>query len=326
MLLALAACWQIWPFSLPGNKEYAGPCIDAILNCRYETAFAKVDSAAAADPSDPLAPLLRLTVLGIRDVDFDTLLDTADFFRTFRETESLIAAYEKNYGASSYAKMLLGLSKGIHSAFYLRLEAYYSAIQNGFSALDLLDEAHRLDQSNVEPLFLLGLYDYARGELRKKLWWVMFWYPGSKERGIERLWTCNRSGTLTGKASLFALADIYTREKRPAEAGTVMSRLEKEFPASRFMLWEKVKYLELKRMYYEAALAGELLALSYEKHPYGSYNAFVARNLQAHLFVKAGQKKDAARCCRLLLKSPQNKRNKVFYKDTEKLLRSIDGR
>ena len=326
MAIWLSFCSGIFAFSLPGTQQqYATRCIHAILNGSYGDAFLIADSVIAADSQDPLAPLLYLTALGIRDVDFDTLLDTAAFFRVYRLTEERIASWENKHGGSSYCSMLSGFCKGIHSSFYLRQESYYAAMQNGFEALNLLEEAYKLDSSNVEPLFFLGLYDYARGELKKRLWWVLFWYPGSKKEGIGRLWRCADKGALTGNGALFALADIYTRENMPTDAAPVVARLRRDFPKSRFALWAQAKHLESRKSWYEAALAYELLAASYGAQHAGAHNAFVTANRQAHLFVRAGQKKEAAAVCRMLLNTPVSKKNRSLHKDTEKLLAQITG-
>jgi tetratricopeptide (TPR) repeat protein len=306
--------------------SYAVPCMTAILNCRYDAAFAIIDSAAQVDKKDPLAPLLRLTALGIRIVDFDSTIDTAYFFRTHQLTQTTIEQFERDRGVSGYSKMLSGICKGIYSAFYLRRGSYYIALQNGFETLDLLNEAVRLDSSLIDPLFLLGLYDYARGEMKKRLWWIMFWYPGSKDRGITRLWTCRKQGVLTGTAALFTLSEIYLRENNTEESMNIMNLLEKDFSKSRFFLWQKTKYLESKRLFYEASLACELLADSYAHEPYGNYNVIFSQNQRAHLLVKSGQKKEALEVCRQILNTAPTKRNKVILKDTEKLLRSLDGR
>jgi tetratricopeptide (TPR) repeat protein len=310
----------------PAPGPYAAACITAILDCRYDIALSITDSAEAADTNDPLAPLLRLAMIGMRDVDFDTLIDTADFFCTFRRTENLVERYERNNGISSYSRMLSGLSKGIHSSFLLRRGSYLAALQNGFEALDILNEAARLDPANADPLFLPGLYDYARGEIKKQLWWVMFWYPGSKERGIARLSSCSKQGVMTGKASLFVLAEIYNRENKPEECRKIIAMLERDFPQSRFFLWQKISYLESQRLFYEASLACILLDDSYSKTSRGEFNSLVVRTMRAHLLVRAGQKKEAGQVCRRILKTPQDKRKKPILKDAEKLLRSLDDR
>jgi hypothetical protein len=306
------------------QQSYAGRCINAIISCDYPSAFSIVDSVIGIDTVDQLAPLLRLAAIGIRDVDFDTLLDTADFFRTFRMAEERIAAVEMASGTSSYSKMLLGFCKGFHAVYYLRQKSYYTAMRNGFKALDLLDESHRLDTANVDPFFLLGLYDYAKGELKRRMWGILFWYPGSKKNGIARLMTCANSGYLTAGAALMALADVYIRENRLEDCTPVMERLEKLFPHSRFMLWEKAKYCESRRLFYEASLVYDLLAVSYGADSAGHYNSLVTRNLQAHMLFKSSQLKDARECCTAILREHVNQRNKVIFKDTEKLLEQIN--
>jgi hypothetical protein len=313
------------PFSLPNQQNlYANRCIRAILSCHYDSALHVVDSVIAADSSDPLAPVIKLAAIGVQDVDFDTLLDSAAFFRTYRIAESRIGAYQRRLGISSYSKMVSGFCKAIHSSYYLRLQCYYAALRNGFSALDLLNDAYALDSSNADALLFPALYNYARGELKKRLWWVLFWYPGSKAEGINRLLLCEKYGCISPAASLFALAEIYTRENNPDEGARIITRLEQEFPQSRFVLWEKAKFLESQHHYFEASLVYELLAASYDAERNGAHGAIVTLNLQAHLLLRAGLKKDAAEICRSLLSRAACKRNKVIFKNTQKLLNQIN--
>jgi hypothetical protein len=312
-------------YSIPENQKYfAGLCVQEIINCRYSQALRLADSAALADTEDPLAPIIRLTVIGVRDVDLDTLLDSAGFIHSYETAVRRIALYEKRHGESSYTTMLSGFCKGLHASFYLRLESYFAAMQTGFDALKLLDKAYRLDSSNADALLFLGLYDYARGELRKKLWWVLFWYPGSKEQGIRRLRTCSNNGQLTSTAALLALVDISVREKKTAECLSIVNRLEKAFPQSRFVLWAKAKHLESAARNNEAASVFDLLASSYAAEPAGSYSELATRCRQAHLLSRAGRDQDAATICRAILPRARGNRNKLIYKDTEKLLRRID--
>lgn len=314
-------------YSIPENQKiFAELCVKEILNGHYSEALRLADSAASADKEDPLSPIIRLTAIGVRDVDLDTLLDSAGFFQSYETAVNRITLYEKRHGASSYTTMLLGFCKGLHASFYLRLESYFAAMQTGFDALKLLDGAYKLDSSNTDALFFLGLYDYARGELKKKLWWVLFWYPGSKEQGITRLLRCSNNGQLTATASLLALADIYTRDKKPLECLSTVNRLEIKSPESRFVLWAKAKYLESCPQYDEAARAFERIALSYAAvSAAGRYGELVTRNRQAHMLFLAGRKKDAAALCHTILQKAQGRRNKLIYKDTDKLLGQING-
>lgn len=325
-LCAIACCRaSAGAFSLPDLQDrYAPRCVREILNCQYTSAISIADSAAAADTLDPLAPVLRLAAVGIRDVDFDTLLDTAAFLSTFHAAGARIGKYEARAGASSYSTMLRGFCKGIYASFHLRRGSYYAALHSGFSALSLLEKSVVLDSSNVEPLFLLGLYDFAKSELKKRLWWVLFWYPGSKERGIRRLQACAAGGILTGTGALFGLAEIYTRENKPDLSDSIIGRLMADCPGSRFTLWAREKQYESKRLFYEASLVCERLSESYATSPEGAYNAFLLRTMQVQLLIRSGQKKDAIALCKELLRKPPDGRTGSLYNDTEKMLRRLN--
>ena len=311
------------PLALSGGQHYAERCIGLIINGEYDAAFSFADSVMHADTLDPLAPLFRLTAIGVRDIDFDTLLDSSGFLKAYGMAEERIAAYEETNGVSSYSKMLAGFSRGFYAAFYLRLNSYFAAMRNGFQSLDLLEEAYALDSTNADPLFLTGLYEYAKGELKRRLWWVLFWYPGSKKRGVERLRTCMNSGRFAASAAALSLAEIYVREDKPDDCQPIVEKLARNFPKSRFSLWAKAKYFESRRVYYDAGLVYELLAASYASETAGRYNALLTRSLQAQMLVKSGQKKEAADSCRSILREKTSGRGNAVIKSVRKLLQDI---
>jgi hypothetical protein len=310
----------------PSQQKDTERCLRAIINCEYDAAFAMADSFAHADTVDPLASLLRLTAAGVRNIDFDSLIDSALFFRIYHATEKRIEAYEKEHGASSYSKTLAGFCRGFLAAFLIREKSYFAAMRNGFRSLGLLEEAYRLDSSNADPLFLLGLYEYAKGELKQRLRLVLFWYPGSKKTGIARLASCMEKGHYAASPAAFALAEIYMREKKPEKCARLVERLTHDFPESRFTLWAQAKHFESRRLFYDAGLVYELLAVSYAAEPEGRYNSLLMRNLQAHMLLRAGLTKEAADSCRSILRETPEGREITVHHDTKKLLGQINER
>ena len=327
LCLVLLLSGSILPQPLSeGRQEYVQRCIQAIINGEYTIALSIADSAAAVDSLDPSAPLCRCTALGVKNIDFDSVLDSTAFLRAFSETERRCASHEKTHGTSSYIKTVSGFSRGFLAAYYLRNKLYLSAVRKGFQSLGLLEDAYRLDSLNADPLFLLGLFEYAKGELKQRIGWVLFWYPGSKKTGIERLTTCLTKGHYAAAPAIFALAEMYSREKRPEECLSLIERLARDFPDSRFTLWAQAKYFESQRLFCEAALTYKLLAVSYAAEPAGRYNSFLMRNLQAHMLLRAGQKKESADSCRSILRETPAGREIPVYHDTEKLLQQINDR
>ncbi|MDO5576880.1 MAG: hypothetical protein Q4F84_07350, partial [Fibrobacter sp.] len=261
--------------------------------------------------------------LGMRDMDFEQTIDSAAFLETYSKTESLVRKYEENNGVSSYSKTLDGISKATYSSFYIRLGSYFAALNSGLDAIKLLKEAKRMDNANTEANLFLGLYDYSGAELRKKFWWGLFWYPGNKKEGIEKLAECGNSAFITGTAALISLSEIYVKENQPEKAWPILESLHEKFPNSRFVLWGKAKYFESVEKFSDAALMYEKLALEYAKLPDGSYNYTQTSLSHAQNLVKSGMNEKAMLVCENLLKEKSVKNNRSLQRETKKIMESI---
>jgi tetratricopeptide (TPR) repeat protein len=317
----LSAASICFGFSLP-EKSVASSrlVIPPMINCDFKKALSLTDSIIETDSRDPFPYILKLTVLGMRDMDFERTIDSALIISTNQKATVLIDSIEKHFGKSSYSRMLSGFNKSMYSAFFLRSNAYVSGLQHGFDALEHLKEALDLDSANTEVYFFLGLYDFARAELRSRLWWVLFWYPGDKKRGFERLSVCSRKSTITGTAAALSLSEVYIKEKMLDKADSLLSLLEKAYPESRFVLWSKVKYFEALKDYAKAAAIYEQLAASYNGTIEGRQNYFMAKNKAAHMHTSAGQRENAIILCKGILSEPDLNNYKSVKKDTQRLL------
>ncbi len=319
--------FQTAGFEIPSDhKMLADRITSDILHSRFEKAVSRSDSAFVHDPQNAMASVLHLVALGMRDVDFDSTVDTAAFLASFDRAKKAVSEYEKSNGVSSYSKMLQGFTLAIHASFYLKTKEYFAAYGTGIDAIKLMKEARELDSTNTEVNFFLGLYDYARGDLKKKLWWALFWFPGNKASGIRQLEQAAKSASITGTASRLALCDIYLQQKKSPKSQALLNQLEKEIPQSRYLLWAKAKYHEELEQYTEAAEVYGTLAASYEKEPLGFYNSIVTRNKQAHLYHEAGEKQLAKNICKIVLERPAEKRTRALHKDTEKLLEKLNDK
>jgi tetratricopeptide (TPR) repeat protein len=213
----------------------------------------------------------------------------------------------------------------MHAAFFLRQKAYFDVLHNGVDAIKLLKNAKEIDSTNADADFFLGLYDYGKSELKKKLWMVLFWYPGSKKEGIEKLKQCSENAILTRIAAKLCLSDIYVQEKKPELSKSIITQLENQYQNSRFVLWAKVKYLESVKNYDSAAAVYEKLSTYYALIPEGKQNFFVTRNRMAHMLKLSGKEQNAAEICRSLLKDQQFDQYRDIQKDTRKLLENLNN-
>jgi tetratricopeptide (TPR) repeat protein len=277
----------------PALKNTARRAIGFMVNCDYVPAFRIADSLIAADAAEPLGYVLRMFTHGLQILDYNEYIDSTDLMQTYQATAAIVAAYEKKHGRSSYSLTMGGFAKATHSAFYLQQKRYFSAIGSGLDALDLFGLAKKTDPRNYVDYFL-GMYEYAKSELKKKLWMVMFWYPGNKAAGRSRLEQCGRQAEISNDAAWLSLMDIYVQEARYPQAKTLIDSLLQRYPESRFILWTKVKYFEQQNDFINAGAVFDLLALSYEQDRRGVYNGLNCRYRQMECLQRCGRMTDAA--------------------------------
>ncbi|NLD93768.1 MAG: hypothetical protein GX639_14020 [Fibrobacter sp.] len=305
------------------DSSFSQSVTDLILQCHFDSANDLIDSYRKSDSKNPLPPVLKLAVLGMRDVDLEMTVDSLLFMNTYALAIANVLDYEKNYGKSDYSRMLVGFTKAIHSSFYLRRKMYMSAMHNGIDAMKTLREAKEIDSTNTEVDFFLGLYDYAKAELRSRMWWIMFWYPGDKKEGIAKLENCTKTAFIVGNAAQITLSNIYTDEKKPEKAIRIIQHLDSLYPSSRFVGWAKVKYFEKLKMYTNAAEEYNKLSSQYLSVKNGQYNSFFTKKKEAVMYYEAGQKSKVQVICKAILSDPLLT-NEDIRKETKRLLEKVN--
>ncbi len=293
--------------------------VDHIINNKYDRAVSLIDSAMTRE-KDPVLPVLKLAALGMRDVDYEKIVDSTSFFNAFAGATVSIDAWEKLHGISSYSQTLSGMSRIIHLTFYLKQKKYVTSLRKGFDALDQLREAQKMDSSNHDADFFLGLYDYARAELKSRLWWILFWYPGDRRQGIEKVTRCANHGSITDEAAKLSLCDILLQEKRPMDAKKIIDEMKDRYPESRFVLWAEAKYFESRKCFLKAADVYSILASSYaETSSLGEYNYLFTSGRRAHMLLNAERCEEAKKLCDDLLLHENMGSYKEIRKDLEKV-------
>ena len=308
----------------PRLKKTADSVIGMLISGEYAQAITCTDSLMSVDSIEPLYPYLHLCALGLQDLDFDRIIDTNAFLASYQKTIKTLNLYEKEHGKTSYSMTLLGFAYASHSSFYLMRKKYFSAIGTGLDAMKIFNEAKESDSTNYDVDLFLGLYNYARGELKKTLWMVLFWYPGSKKQGIRSLEACRYSGQLVSEGAKLVLLDIYARESKYEKFKILADSLFVKYPNSRFLFWSRAKYFEALKDYLKAANDYEELADSYEHEKYGDYNSLVTRLMQIQLLEKSGQGEEAVRIARKVLEGEKcnaSKRNAKICKDIKRYIK-----
>ncbi len=315
---------NIFGFTLPPEQRNISREIsELIINCKFQTAIRYSDSLMVSDATEPLYPFFKLCVLGMRDLDFDRIVDSAAFLSVYNTTINTINEFEKENGKTQLSQTLTGYAYVTYASYYLLHKRPFSAIGKGFDALDIFKELTKKDSLNYDAQFLLGFYDYSKAELKKRLWMVLFWYPGNKKQGIKRLENSGSKGQITFMAAKISLIDVYTQESKYKKSKKLMDSLSTIYPNSRFLLWSKIKYFEALKKHSKAAKVYGELSAHYEKVKYGDYNMLVTRLKQIKLLKKEGHKKEASSIAKETMKCKEcilSKDNKRICKDIKKYI------
>lgn len=302
--------------------------IDYIINCEFDSALYVADSLFAVDKSDPTGQFLALFTLGMRDLDYGIAYEPDRFVRSYKAVIKTLDSLEKKQGRTSYNLTIRGFAQSAYSSLYLRQKQYFAAAQTGLDAIANLQSAQKADSLNHDVDFFFGLYVFAKSELKKRLWWIMFWYDENKKEGIARLESCARSAQFAGSAARMSLADIYIREKEYDKAAKLLSELLLQYPKSRYILWSQQKYFEeIADFRQEQAVCEKLIAL-YTPVPAAEVYYLLARNRLAFSLMRQKLHNEAREQCEIIMKLKDRKNNDVAIKDviaeTQKIINELN--
>jgi hypothetical protein len=307
----------------PPQKQAANTAIERMVASDYDGAIAVCDSLIRFDPADPLGWMLRLSAIGLHDLDLDSVTDSLDFPGAFKKTGDALFAYERNHGVSSYSLTVKGFAGAIAAAYTIWRKKYFAGLDLGLDALAKLREAKRLDNTNCDVDLFLGLYTYARADFKKTFWWAFFLYSGDKEAGIRSIRACSRNAQFCRLVATLLLGEVAFREKRTGESDSITAGLLRAYPGSRLVQWTCAKRGESIHSYGEAAESYRILADAYDSIPRAKRNALFTRTKAAHSYFSAGSFEQARLACRSVIawkKGPCDDFCRQLCRDAERLL------
>jgi tetratricopeptide (TPR) repeat protein len=311
-------------FSLPDQRRAAvNQAMKLMLNGEFDSAMYQCDSIAASDATDPIADMLKLSAMGFLDLDCNHVSDSIRFFEQYAKTERSVFSWELKNGAGSYSLTIKGFTRAIAACYFLWHKSYIKGLNTGFDALGILKEAKKLDPANYDADLFLGLYNYARADMKRMFWWAFFWYPGDRESGIRSIALCKKNGQFTQPVAGLVLAELSIREKKFQEAETTIAELQRAFPKSRLTQWTRAKFFEERKLPLQAAEIYGELADEYDAIPSAWRNALAARWKEASMRDGAGDREQAENACKKIVskkKDLQDSVSRQIIRDAEKLL------
>ena len=307
------------------QKCAARSVMEQIAECQFDRAVSSADSMIASDSSEPLFWMLKLSALALRQLDYAETSGPDDFADTYEKAEMVLETLEKGpSGRSSYLLTMKGFIRLVAASHAMHRKNYLTGLRRGLNAVSLCKDAKEIDSANADVDFVLGLNNYARAELKKKFWGMLFWYSGDKRSGIAAMERCSKNAQFVGFAAVMVLQDIYVREGMFDTAMEGTGRLLVLYPGCRFAMWSLAKLHDAQKQYGRAAQTYGRLADAYEKIPLAFRSAGITRFSQAQRFYLAGDMDGAEAACRRLLDLCKNRPCEECG-DGEMLLKRITG-
>ncbi|MCL2844029.1 MAG: hypothetical protein FWE23_01050 [Chitinivibrionia bacterium] len=229
-----------------GEKPIAQARIlnNLLVNCEFDKAYKMTDQLLEKYPSEPLYYYLAVAAIGLKNLDFNEVLDREKFFEIYDVGIRLVEAMLEDDPTSCDLIMLRGFLMSANAAFLLLEGRLAAGARLGLRSLEILRQAHACDPKNYDTQYYLGFFDYAQAELRRRLGplGVFTGLTRNPQQGITALERCVRYARFMNRAAEMVLVDVYVRENRLDKAGEMLPRLLKEFPESRFLMWTQKRY------------------------------------------------------------------------------------
>lgn len=269
---------------------------ELVVNCSFKQAEYVSDSLLEENPDKPLYYYLVLASIGLRTLDSDVFKNEERFKTVFNSGMHQISRMERE-GKTSDLMMIKGFLKASYFSYMMVGGKYSKAIGDGRGALDVIEEAKKLDQNNFDSDYFIGFYSFAKGELRNRLKVLLFWLPDGVKDGQKSLEICSRKSRFMQAAASMVLVDVFVRDKKFAKARPMLDALKKKYPRSRFLMWTECRYWEGKNDYGRAAEAYMYLSKEYFNAQYW-HNGLETALLAAKFLKKSERDSDLKRFAR----------------------------
>ncbi len=166
------------------------------------------------------------------DAEFNKMIDKA-----IAIGDAHVRAHPKDAQAQFDLGSAWALRAGYAGSVQGSVTGAFAAARKAFNAQEY---ALKHDPKKIEPNLVVGMYRYAVSTLGmpSRMLAYMAGFGGGKERGIQMVERAATGGTEQADA-LFALAVIYSRDGRHADAVTKLQELVQRFPRNRILVLEE---------------------------------------------------------------------------------------
>ncbi|MDP8240493.1 MAG: hypothetical protein P9X24_15485 [Candidatus Hatepunaea meridiana] len=228
--------------SVNRNSRLSEIIVNLATNEKYDRALSLIDSITYMQPKNPYCRLLKATVLSARAMDFEDEIDFPDILQACQKTEQLVRSNSDNFDLSSDLLFYLGMTELYRSIIRQRLGSWFKALKHILRGGEYLEEAIKLDSTNWDIHYGIGMYKYYRSQ-RAGLLRSIGIIADRRDEGINHIQIAAERGSLTRISARNSLAWIAYEKGNYNEAIRRSRELLKEYPGIRAFNWCRIKAL-----------------------------------------------------------------------------------
>ncbi len=213
MLLAfIATLLSAAPASPSVNDSILLKGISLVHKEKFEEALVLFDSVIALDPEKPVGYFFKAGVYSNLAGDYRNLNYT-DRFETFiNRAVEIGEKLDKSGKATAEDLFFYGGSLGFRGIYKSYYGDWVGAFKDGLKGRGVLSRALKMDSTNFDIYYGLGMYDYWRSVKTNILSWLPF-FPDKRRSGIEKVFLAIEKGKFVKNEAKYALLRVYDNER-----------------------------------------------------------------------------------------------------------------
>jgi tetratricopeptide (TPR) repeat protein len=195
-------------------------------------------------------------------------------------------------------------------------------------SLDALAAVGNRNPPLADCYLYLGLYDYVKGELQKKLRFILFWRAaGGKTEGIRKLEFCRQHSLFSRTAAAQTLLGIYVREQEWSNAEATFREIISYLPGNRPARWTLANgYFEARQWSKAAPVYHDLVKNLVGVPGLAQWQVALCQYRLAECAYETGSRQESLAFCRAALGQPgQGGQFDSIRKDTKHLMDRIQS-
>ena len=252
-------------FQISFANDWIDENIELTINGKFNQALSILEQRIGIDTTDYKSYFYLAATLNSKMTHYENLNYEKEFYAAIKKTIGIIKKKqsentELSDSTNAQYSFYLGSAYGYRGFFEGRKGNWYSALSDGLSAIDLLEESVEMDSSLMQAFLGIGTYDYWSSSKLKFALWLPF-IPDNRERGIELIKKSLLEDSPAKYIAMHQLVYILIDYGMFENAKFYAEKIIEKYPQSQFMWWA-YSHVFYKQRNYDKAIPSYQYLLS----------------------------------------------------------------